>query len=114
IHVGDAVVELLHREERAVGAPGVDGAREAIAHVVVDLYRLLEGIDPDHAQHRAEDLFLLQPAAGLDAREDRGAVIEALAQPRATGLLPAAHQLRPFLLADSDILLDLAPCRLMD
>src|SRR5512134_97769 len=114
VDVGDPVVQVLERPEGQVDVPGVDRAGEAVLDPVVHPDRLVVAPHPEDAQHRAEDLLLGDPHGRLHAGEDRGPVEPPPLRSGAGGPLPAQDQLRPLLLPDLHVPLDLLPARLVD
>src|SRR5689334_23275711 len=49
----------------------VDGTGQTVDSAVGNLERVVEAARPNHGQHRAEDLFLLDTRTGLNIGKDR-------------------------------------------
>ncbi|OIQ67466.1 hypothetical protein GALL_509550 [mine drainage metagenome] len=79
---------------------------------VDQVHRLLQGLDPHHAEHRAEDFFLVGDHAGLDVVKQAGSQKITRLMAGNTYATAIHHQRGTFFNALIDIALDLLEMRL--
>src|SRR2546423_6401989 len=103
-HIRNTVIELVERAKCRVHIPRINGRRQTVLDVIIYRESLIRILDPNDRKNRTEDLFLLESAARLDVRENRGSKEVALRQFR--GALSADDELRSLRLTYIDVRFD--------
>src|SRR2546423_11738424 len=104
VHIRNTVRELVEQAKCGVHIPGINGRRQSVLHVIIYRESLIRILDPNDRKNRTEDLFLLESAARLDVRENRGSKEVALRQLR--GAVSADDELRSLRLTYIDVRFD--------